>query len=84
MTKILLQLHKGNMVSYVVWIEYSPRLRLGEYKIQTTYMRPYYLSWAEIINNIEVIGLWGPIYELLLEMWKVNMSYVYFLIKAYS
>ena len=38
---------------YVVWIEYSPRLGLGEYKIQTTYMRPYYLSGAAImyINN---------------------------------
>ena len=36
----------------VFWIEYSSRVLLGEYKIQTTYFRPYNLSGAEIMYNI--------------------------------
>ena len=35
MTEILFQLQKGNMVSYTLF-------GAGEYKIQTTYMIPYY------------------------------------------
>ena len=46
MTKILFQLQAGNMVSYTL-----SRLNI-EYKIQTTYMRPYYLPGAEIMYNI--------------------------------
>ena len=40
---------------YVVWIEYSSHLKLKEYKIQTTYIRPYYLSEAEIMYIISKI-----------------------------
>ena len=48
MTKMLFQFQKGNMVSCTLS---GLNIRLGEYKIQTTYMRPYYLSGAEIMHN---------------------------------
>ena len=46
----LFLLQTGNMVSYMLSGFYIPRDGgEGEYKIQITYMRPYYLSGAEII-----------------------------------
>ena len=49
--------------------------RIGEYKIQTSYIRPYYLSGAEIMYNITIhlyvpyfydlstlVGCWSSVY----------------------
>ena len=63
MTKILFQLQTGNMVWYTLSGLNIPLA----YKIQTTYIRPYYLSGAEIIYNVIVpswiFEAWNPYKE---------------------
>ena len=52
MTKILYQLQKGNMVQYTLsGLNIALASQFGEYKIQTTNIRPYYLSGTDIMYN---------------------------------